>query len=122
VCRGRIPKQGSRLVRWAAVESVQRLSRSTRPGAVRRPHQGSEKGDGMVATLVVVLPPTHSGGTLACPRSLLEHRCTCSSLGSHRPFGSTAGIVADQSVDAAKVRGKSGELFPRRRMNDVKIN
>lgn len=33
--RGRITKQGSRPVRWAAVESVQRLSGSTRLGAFR---------------------------------------------------------------------------------------
>ena len=33
--RGRITKQGSRLVRWAAVESVQILPASTRIGAIR---------------------------------------------------------------------------------------
>ena len=35
VRRGRITKQGSRLVRWAAVESVQRLPGDTRLGAFR---------------------------------------------------------------------------------------
>ena len=35
VHRGRITKQGSRLVRWAAVESVQRLGKHTRIGAHR---------------------------------------------------------------------------------------
>lgn len=35
VHRGKITKQGSRLVRWAAVESVQRLSAHTRLGAFR---------------------------------------------------------------------------------------
>lgn len=35
VRRGRITKQGSRLVRWAAVESVKRLSSHTRVGALR---------------------------------------------------------------------------------------
>ena len=35
VRRGRITKQGSRLVRWAAVESVKRLSRGTKVGALR---------------------------------------------------------------------------------------
>jgi transposase len=35
VRRGRITKQGSRLVRWAAVESVQRLPTHTRLGAFR---------------------------------------------------------------------------------------
>src|SRR3979411_906087 len=35
VHRGRITKQGSRLVRWAAVESGQTLSKTTRIGAVR---------------------------------------------------------------------------------------
>ena len=35
VHRGRITKQGSRLVRWAAVESVKRLGPSTRVGALR---------------------------------------------------------------------------------------
>ena len=34
------------------------------PGQFFRPHQDSEKCDGMVATLVVVLPSPHSGGTL----------------------------------------------------------
>jgi transposase len=33
--RGRITKQGSKLVRWAAVEAVQRLGRHTRLGQVR---------------------------------------------------------------------------------------
>jgi transposase len=35
VHRGRITKQGSRLVRWAVVESVQILPRTTRSGAIR---------------------------------------------------------------------------------------
>ena len=35
VHRGRITKQGSRLVRWAAVEAVQRAGEHTRTGAVR---------------------------------------------------------------------------------------
>jgi transposase len=35
VHRGRITKQGSRLVRWAAVESVQILPKTTRVGAIR---------------------------------------------------------------------------------------
>ena len=35
VRRGPITKQGSRLVRWAAVESVKRLSRGTKVGALR---------------------------------------------------------------------------------------
>jgi transposase len=35
VHRGRITKQGSRLVRWAAVESVQILPKTSRIGAVR---------------------------------------------------------------------------------------
>lgn len=34
------------------------------PGQFFRPHQDSEKCNGMVATLVVVLPSPHSGGTL----------------------------------------------------------
>ena len=33
--RGRITKQGSRLVRWAAVESVKRVGPHTRIGALR---------------------------------------------------------------------------------------
>jgi len=33
--RGRISKQGSRLVRWAAVEAVQRVGKHTRLGAYR---------------------------------------------------------------------------------------
>jgi transposase len=35
VHRGRITKQGSRLVRWAAVEAVQRLPTHTRIGSIR---------------------------------------------------------------------------------------
>jgi transposase len=35
VHRGRITKQGSRLVRWAAVESVQILPKTSRVGAIR---------------------------------------------------------------------------------------
>ena len=35
VRRGRITKQGSRLVRWAAIEAVQRVSRHTRLGIHR---------------------------------------------------------------------------------------
>ena len=35
VHRGRITKQGSRLVRWAAVEAVQRLPAHTRIGSIR---------------------------------------------------------------------------------------
>jgi transposase len=35
VHRGRITKQGSRLVRWAAVESAQRLPKTSRIGVVR---------------------------------------------------------------------------------------
>ena len=33
--RGRITKQGSRLIRWAAVEAVQRVPAHTRLGLVR---------------------------------------------------------------------------------------
>ena len=35
VHRGRITKQGSRLVRWAAVEAIQRTDRHSRLGRVR---------------------------------------------------------------------------------------
>jgi hypothetical protein len=35
VHRGRITKQGSRLVRWAAVEAVQRVPAHTRLGQIR---------------------------------------------------------------------------------------
>jgi hypothetical protein len=35
VHRGRITKQGSRLVRWAAIEAVQRCGTGTRIGAYR---------------------------------------------------------------------------------------
>ena len=37
VHRGRITKQGSRLVRWAAVEAMQRVAGHTRPGATPGP-------------------------------------------------------------------------------------
>ena len=50
VHRGRITKQGSPLVRWAAVESVQTLPKSSRIGAVRE-QVGARRGRniGMVA-------------------------------------------------------------------------
>ncbi len=43
VHRGRITKQGSRLVRWAAVEAVQRVEAHTRVGAVRE-QSGARRG------------------------------------------------------------------------------
>ncbi|TYL51733.1 IS110 family transposase [Nocardioides sp. BGMRC 2183] len=50
VHRGRIAKQGSRLVRWAAVESVQRVGDRTRVGALRdRVAQGRGPNIGKVA-------------------------------------------------------------------------
>jgi len=50
VHRGRITKQGSRLVRWAAVESVQLVGPRTRVGALRdRVAQRRGKNIGKVA-------------------------------------------------------------------------
>jgi transposase len=43
VHRGRITKQGSKLVRWAAVEAVQRVSKHTRLGQIRD-QVGSRRG------------------------------------------------------------------------------
>jgi transposase len=43
VHRGRITKQGSTLVRWAAVEAVQRVSKHTRVGQIRD-QVGSRRG------------------------------------------------------------------------------
>ena len=45
VHRGRITKQGSRLVRWAAVEAVQRLSKHSAHTActARRPNDGGQR-------------------------------------------------------------------------------
>jgi transposase len=57
VHRGRITKQGSRLVRWAAVESVQTLSKTTRIGAVRE-RVGARRGRNI--------------GTVAAAREQLE--------------------------------------------------
>ena len=43
VHRGRITKQGSRLVRWAAVEAVQRVPAHTRLGRTPRPGRGAPR-------------------------------------------------------------------------------
>jgi transposase len=58
VRRGRITKQGSRLVRWAAVESVQRLPASTHLGAFRD-RIGDKRG--------------HNIGVVAAARRQLEY-------------------------------------------------
>ena len=52
VHRGRITKQGSRLVRWAAVEAVQRLART--PGSAR---SASRSARGGAATSASSRPP-----------------------------------------------------------------
>jgi transposase len=58
VRRGRITKQGSRLVRWAAVESVQRLPATTHLGAFRN-RIGAKRG--------------HNIGVVAAARRQLEY-------------------------------------------------
>lgn len=58
VRRGRITKQGSRLVRWAAVESVQRLPKTTHLGAFRD-QVGARRG--------------HNIGVVAAARRQLEY-------------------------------------------------
>src|SRR5665648_435442 len=58
VHRGRITKQGSRLVRWAAIESVQILPRSSAIGAVRE-RVGARRGRNI--------------GTVAAARRQLEY-------------------------------------------------
>jgi transposase len=58
VHRGRITKQGSRLVRWAAIESVQRLGPHTGVGAVRE-RVGDRRGRNI--------------GAVAAARCQLEH-------------------------------------------------
>ncbi|MCW0213961.1 MAG: IS110 family transposase [Pseudonocardia sp.] len=70
VHRGRITKQGSRLVRWAAVEAVQRVPAHTRLGQ-RRDRVGNRRG--------------HNIGVVAAARDLLtlvfygirDHRIRC---------------------------------------------
>ena len=57
VHRGRITKQGSRLVRWAVIESVQILPRTSTIGAIRE-HVGARRG--------------HNIGTVAAARRQLE--------------------------------------------------
>ena len=44
VHRGRITKQGNRLVRWAAVEAVQRVPHRGAIGAALGPHLGAHRG------------------------------------------------------------------------------
>jgi transposase len=58
VRRGRITKQGSRLVRWAAVESVQRLPKTSHLGAFRD-QVGARRG--------------HNIGVVAAARRQLEY-------------------------------------------------
>jgi transposase len=55
--RGRITKQGSRLVRWAAVEAVQRVPAQTRLGRLRD-RVGERRG--------------HNTGVVAAARELVE--------------------------------------------------
>ncbi len=57
VCRGRITKQGNRLVRWAAVEAIQRVSTHHRLGQLRD-RVGDRKG--------------RNTGTVAAARELVE--------------------------------------------------
>jgi transposase len=58
VHRGRITKQGSRLVRWAAVESVQILPKTTKVGQIRE-RVGSRRG--------------HNVGVVAAARQQVEY-------------------------------------------------
>ena len=62
VHRGRITKQGSTLVRWAAVEAVQRLSKHTRLGQIRD-QIGQRRGTniGKVAAARELLTLVHYG-------------------------------------------------------------
>jgi hypothetical protein len=59
------------------------------PGQFFLPHQDSEKCDGMVATLVVVLPSPHSGGTL-----IVDHQGEKKSYQSSRAAGDKLTFIA----------------------------
>jgi transposase len=62
VCRGRITKQGNRLVRWAAVEAVQRIGAQSRLGQTRariKEHRGN--GISKVATARKLLTLVYYG-------------------------------------------------------------
>jgi hypothetical protein len=82
VHRGRITRQGSRLVRWAAVESVQVLPAHTRIGAIRE-RVAARRG----ATSVSWPPPANnsSWSTTGCATTPSAHRCTTHRCTSHRP-------------------------------------
>jgi transposase len=62
VHRGRITKQGSRLVRWAAIESVRPSARAPAPGG-----SNAGSGTGVVATSARPPPPASSSGTCTTP-------------------------------------------------------
>ena len=78
--RGPITKQGSRLVRWAAVEAVQRVPAHTRLGQVRdRVGQRRGRNIGVVAAARELIELVFYGlrdGRLRClsTASSLEHR------------------------------------------------
>jgi transposase len=79
VHRGRITKQGSRLVRWAAVEAVQRVPAHTRLGQVRdRIAERRGRNIGVVAAARELTTLVFYG--------LRDHRIRCLNL----PSGSTA--------------------------------
>jgi transposase len=80
VRRGRITKQGSRLVRWAAVESVQRLPKHTRVGAFRD-QVAARRGTGI--------------GTVAAARRQLEY--VYYALRDHHVRGLTPATTATAS-------------------------
>jgi transposase len=69
VHRGRITKQGSRLVRWAAVESVQLLPAHTKVGAVRE-RVAARRGHNIG---VVAAAPRLSWSTTRCATTTSEH-------------------------------------------------
>ena len=88
VHRGRITKQGSRLVRWAAVEAVQRVSGHTRLGQTRdRIGERRGRNIGVVAaareliTLVFYGLRDHHIRCLPAPASPRHSRCRSGVVG-----------------------------------------
>ena len=82
VSRGRVTKQGSRLLRWALIEAVQHVPADTVTGALKQriiARRGTKaKNIAKVAAarhlLTLVSTACATGRSAACPRPLRTHR------------------------------------------------
>ena len=114
VHRGRITKQGSRLVRWAAVESVKRIGTHTVVGAYQQPgrrpaweerrHRGRGPQADRVRLLRAARPPRPSPVPARQPTTPTQPspRGTTGRGGGMRPQTSTTGREAAQVMTPAR--------------------